>query len=349
MDHLLISLPLGFDQVISQIQEQDWLINNFEANDEEIYNPANYLYNRDLRGINYRIILDRNIFRFIVSANHSTIPRKKQRAAISLVCFCRTAKIDFEPNLAVYERLLPKRNNITEAIDELITFYKIDSGDDDSLLRYSIAETNHFDIYGKNPCNPTELRYELTKHQWLGEWRSLYVILLKMISVNFTDFRREEKINKFIKWLVKEFKLSLICIIFSVILFSSKRIKKMVKFKLSSTRDEKIDQLYNMTWDLFFMNHYFRKLTKCEADNQFMVASDDKIIKTILRTALNVQNMGSLSHLKNFLPKSDHILVDNVEKILNGTTERIYNSSDWTPEYREQLIDKEEEKVLSLI
>ena len=120
MDQLILQLPNQFEYIIEQVRKQDWLICDFQASEDALYNPAGYLYNSALNGIQYKIILDRNIFRFIISSTKSKTPTEKQKAAIALVCFCQAADINFEPNLAVYERLLPQREKVCEAVNELL-------------------------------------------------------------------------------------------------------------------------------------------------------------------------------------------------------------------------------------
>ena len=347
MDQLLLQLPIGFEKVIAQIKKQDWLISNFYAGVEEIYNPAGYLYNRDLNGVEYKIVLDRNIFRFIVTANKNKNPNEKQRAAISLVTFCQAANILFEPNLAVYERLLPERINAREAVDELMLFYKTDNARSDDLMSYSLSESNRIKLCSESRWNADEIGKQLIKNQWLNEWKSLYLIVLKLIYFNSQNSSQKDKLVHFMEWLVKDFRLSLVSIVFAIFLFSSKRLKNMIKFKNNCEKDVKLKQLYNMTWDLFFMNNFFRILTRNEADSETLVASDDKIIKHILRAAIDVQNDGSLGKLKAYLPKREHEQIDSVIEIIDNTNNRAYKSPEWGPEYREGLITKAEDFVLS--
>lgn len=349
MDQLILQLPIQFAKIIEQIRNQDWLICNFNASEDELYNPAGYVYNSDLDGIQYKIILDRNIFRFIVSSSNTQIPNEKQKAAISLVCFCQAADILFEPNLAVYERLLPKMENVDKAINELLLFNKIDNASSDSLMSFSLSESNNLELHPKSLWDVIQdLQKQLTQYQWLSEWKSLYLILLKIVHFNSFKIDSESKLLQFMNWLVKDFRLSLVSIVFAIFLFSSARIKNMVKFKSGSKKENKLKQLYNMTWDLFFMNNFFRLLTNKEDKREFLVATDDKVIKQVLRAALDVQNEGSLKKLKSYLPTREHVFVDIVGNLIENTKDRVYDSPKWSMDYREKLISQAEHAVLSL-
>lgn len=348
MDQLILQLPIQFSEIIEQIRNQDWLICNFDASEDDLYNPAGYVYNSDLNGIQYKMVLDRNIFRFIVSSTDKKIPNEKQIASISLICFCQAADIIFEPNLAVYERLLPQRKNIDDAVNELLQFYKIDNASSDSLMYFSLSESNKIELYPESRWDAENLQNQLTQYQWLAEWKSLYLILLKIVYFNSLKIDSKSKLSQFIKWLVKDFRLSLVSIVFATFLFSSIRIKNMVKFKSRSKKENKLKQLYNMTWDLFFMNNFFRLLTNKEDKNEFLVATDDKVIKQVLRAAIDVQNEGSLGKLKSYLPTKEHEFVDIVEGIISNTKDRVYDSPKWSMDYREKLISQAEQLVLSL-
>ncbi len=348
MNQLILQLPNQFEKIIEQVRRQDWLICNFDAGEDDLYNPAGYVYNSDFNGIRYKIILDRNIFRFIFTSTNSRTPTEKQRAAIALICFCQAADINFEPNLAVYERLLPQKKYVSEAVDELFLFYRVDNASSDSLMSYSLSESDVIELYPESRGNAEDLQKRLTQYQWLTEWKSLYLILLKIIYFNSANIDSKLKLSKFMKWLVKDFRLSLVSIIFAVFLFSSVRPKNMVKFKKNSENETKLKQLYNMTWDLFFMNNFFRLLTDKDRGSEIIVATDDKIIKHVLRTAIDVQNEGSLQKLKFYLPAKEHEYLNIIEGTIEKTKDRIYDSTEWSMDYREELIAQTEKEVLSI-
>ncbi|MBM9615290.1 hypothetical protein JWJ90_13480 [Desulfobulbus rhabdoformis] len=348
MNYLLLQLPAEFEEIVAKIRKQDWILSNFPATDEELYNPAQYVYNTELHGYKYIIVLDRNIFRFIISASKKENPNEKHRAAIALIYFCQASNIDFEPNLAVYEKLLPYRCNTRSAINDLIQFYKTDSAPSESLLKYALSESNVIDIFNETQWDTDKLHDDMTKYQFLNEWRSLYLIVLKIALFDHKYKKKVDKITYFMAWLVKYFRLSLPCIVFATILFSSKRIRNMNKLKKKSSNREKLKQLYNMTWDIFLVNQYFRLLTKEDNDNQFLVATDDKIVKLVLRYALSAQNAGGLSHLKSYLINSEHCLIDIIEQAIDNTKDRIYNTEYWTDSYRDELIELAENEVFSL-
>ena len=161
-------------------------------------------------------------------------------------------------------------------------------------------------------------------------------------------FSREQKItNKdkmklFISWMVKDFRLSLVSIVYAIFLFSSIRMKKMVKFKRKDGPQLRRQQLKNMTWDLYFANNFFRKWTKKDEKEEYLLATDDKLVKEVLKKAIGVQKEQDLGILSEYLHKNELYLLKQVLFTINNVKDRVYNSEKWSLEYRDELIAEKE-------
>ena len=64
----MVEVPYGFNVIQDTLLKRDWIISSFDIDKTELYNPANYLYNKMSEGLTYKLYLDRNIFSFIISA-----------------------------------------------------------------------------------------------------------------------------------------------------------------------------------------------------------------------------------------------------------------------------------------
>ena len=341
----MVEVPQGFNVVQDTLLKQDWIISSFDIEKAELYNPANYLYKKMSDGLTYKLYLDRNIFSFIISAANKKKPKQIYRDAISLVAFCQVAEILIEPDFAVYEKINYYKHTADEAVEELLTFYEIDNSKNDILMKYILHEIDSIDLIPSNRCDSKELKDKLTKYEWLAEWKSLYLIVLNLVDINYQNINRETKITSFFNWMVKEFRLSLVSTVYAIFLFSSRRMKQMIKFKPNDERDKKILQLRNMTWDLYFMNRYFRLWLNKDEKAEFIFASDDSNVREILRAAILIQKSESLNPLKQYLHPNEEKYLNNIETLISSTDNRVYGSNKWTPEYREKLI-KEKENVL---
>lgn len=341
----MVEVPQGFNVIQDTLLKRDWIISSFDIEKAELYNPANYLYNKMSDGLTYKLYLDRNIFSFIISVANKKEPKQIYRDAISLIAFCQIAEILIEPNFAVYEKINYYNHNADEAVDELLKFYEIDNTKTDILMKYILHEKNSIDVIPSNRWDSKELKEKLIKYEWLAEWKSLYLIVLNLVDINYQNINRDSKINNFFNWMVKEFRLSLVSIVYAIFLFSSGRMKQMIKFKTNDDRDKKIRQLRNMTWDLYFMNQYFRVWQNKAEKEDFIFASYDSIVKKIIRAAILIQKSNSLITLKEHLHPNEEKYLNDIETLITSTDKRVFDSNMWTPDYRDKLI-KEKENIL---
>ena len=142
--------------------------------------------------------------------------------------------------------------------------------------------------------------------------------------------------------MVVEFRLSLVGITFAAIYFSDKPMKRMMKYKMSDEPCSKQRSAFNMTWDLYNLSRYFRMWTERVPGQEGIFASGDKVLNAVLRRSIKVQQNGCLDCFKDFLPQD---IVSYMEKITFQPGEhfnRVYNSPDWSPSYRDELIRKYE-------
>ena len=79
---------------------------------------------------------------------------------------------------------------------------------------------------------------------------------------------------------------------------------------------------------------------------QYLVATDDKVVKAILRYSLRVQNAGTLQILRDVMPAREHKLLDIVEEVISSDTERVYDTERWSYEYRDYLIKSLEKQLI---
>ena len=86
-----------------------------------------------------------------------------------------------------------------------------------------------------------------------------------------------------------KFHLSIPAGAFCAIYFGHSPIKGMMKYRSSDDSDRKKKSLTNMTWDLFIILQYFRKLIGNESKRNYLYASDDNAFKAILQLGIDVQ------------------------------------------------------------
>jgi hypothetical protein len=292
--------------------------------------------------------LDVNVYQFILNSVKKGNSKQEYRDAIGLVCFCQLAKIELDPSIAVYEKLnyASDQEKLTEITKDLELFHKINNVNDDQLVRYFFGEIEQITPINEYKIDHKEIQKSITRYRRLIDWDSLYLIVLFITYTSLdTNKTRSEKLKQVIQWMITDFRMSLVCITYAVVYFSKRPIKKMMKYKHSEEPLKRKSALYNMTWDLYALNKYFQDWTKRDRNKECLYASDDKAFKHLLKISVDIQNVGSLEPLRDYLEGTDLDYIDKIIKNPNQFFDRVYNGEHWTPEYRQQLIDNLNKKL----
>ncbi|WP_226646046.1 hypothetical protein [Microbulbifer variabilis] len=342
----LYTYPSHLEEIIGNLMDRDWLVHNFDSVDDlDTYNFASYLYNKQVNGVTYTIYLDLNIYQFIVNAFKKSKPRKEFRDAIGLVVFCQFAEIELDPTYAVYEKINYRSDNelLNEVISDLELFHRINNTNNSSLLEFALGYIDAINPMASYTMNSTVTKKNLTKYSRLREWNSLYLIVLYVIYTSqLQNLSRLDKLKKVVEWMIAEFRLSLVGITFAAIYFSETPMKRMMKYKVTDDPCSKQRSAFNMTWDIYNLNRYFRMWTERDPEQEGMFASGDKVFNAVLRKSIKVQQADCLDSFKDFLPQD---IVCYIEKIASQPSEhfeRAYESQSWSPSYRSELIRKYE-------
>jgi hypothetical protein len=118
--------------------------------------------------------------------------------------------------------------------------------------------------------------------------------------------------------------------------------KRMMKYKVADNPCSKQRSAFNMTWDLYNLNRYFRMWTEREPGQEGMFASGDKVFNAVLRRSIKVQQTGCLDSFKDFLPQDVVCYLEKITFHPSEHFERAYDSQRWSPSYRDELIRKYE-------
>lgn len=349
-DIYIIKMPDGFTTIIETLIERNWLISVHNVSDKERYNPANYLYNKNINNIEYKILLDSNIFSYILSAYKKDIKKKIHRDVIGLVVFCQYSEILFDMFLPLYEKTSCRKDKLKESLSELELFLRIDdSPKPQSLINFSNGLQDDFEINDKKVIDYQfeDINKWFEKYNKLKEWDSLYLIMLKITDILICKNKSDNEGFKILMiWLHCEFRYSLISIVYSMFLFGKNRLKGMMKYRRNDDKKRKKEQIENMTWDIFIINNYFRRMQEKKESEEYIVASNDNVLKTVLKAALEVQNLFDFNSLKKYLHESNYEMIDIIESIKNSEMKREFNGVGFNNEnQRYTLIDEYEKKL----
>ena len=333
-----IWFPLYALEIINSIKKRNWLIHYYDLEvHEDIYNPTNYIINRQDEGVTYNLLLDRNIFQFLIQSVKKEQPKPEYRDAVALLAFCQISDIEVDPRYAVYEKLNYDDSNLDEALQELKWFKQIDNADNESLAKYALGCSDDFELNTLQKIDQEQTKQKLLKNR-LNDWDYFYLTLLSMISINIdSSIAPEKKLEVFLNWLISDLIMSLVIAVYAIVFFGKKPIKRMMKFKESRDPQERRKAVWNMTWDLYMMDRFFRKWKGKTPREEYLFASGDKAFRELLYLAIGAQKNSNFELLKPYCTESGYVVVQDYYNKDVENENRVYKSNIWGPKYKEQL------------
>ncbi|NOQ24867.1 MAG: hypothetical protein GQ564_05840 [Bacteroidales bacterium] len=349
MKNGFVSFPVGMNEIIKFLVEKGWIVSIFNIEENELYNPINYLVNKEIYKTQYVLSIDTNIFSYIVNAYKENVSIQEHRIAIALVVFCQFAEIKIEVSLPVYEKIKFDKVLMNKSLIELDLFCRIDhSPKQETLINFALGRRDNFIINGKKDVsNSVETMIDWhNKYTKLEEWESTYLIILKLVELSLLKESNKQKFSFFMDWLYRDFRYSMVGIFYAFLMFSYSRKKGMMKYKPLASPEKKREQVKNMTWDLYFMIKYYRRIENKDINEEFLLASNDNVVKFLMKSLIDVNNSGDMNNIKKYLLPKDYELLEIYDKTLSRTDKRCYQSESWTYDYMDRLITHYEEILL---
>lgn len=349
MNQVFYALPWYFEEIASRLSEKNWLVHSFKTSeDSEIYNPSNYLYNAEYDNTKYVLALDLNVYQFLLNIVKKPESKEQFRDAAALLVFCQISNIEIDPTFSVYEKVNYEKSNLADALPDLELFHNINNADMEELARFALGYSDSVLIKSLHSIDYTEVGGNLMKYEKLKEWDSLYLMVLVITDIKMdSSIPRNRKLDVFIDWVISEFRMSLVAIVYAIVLFGKSPIKRMMKYSKSHTTRKRRWAISNMTWDLYIMNQFFRRWTGKSDNEEFMFASDDKAFCSLLRAAIEIKKHEDFEPIKSFLSPLEYSYAKKILEADRTSKSRVYNSDEWTPDYRSGLINKYEAKLLT--
>ena len=344
MNFAIYNFPSETKEIISRLKSRDWIAHAFQT--DEFFRPADISFNVEENNVSYNLVLDTNIYQFLLNSAKKEA-KDLSRDAVGLLVFCQICDIQIDPTFAVYEKINYQNEKASEVVSDLALFQKINNSDPLSLIPYVMGKADTYELGAHAGLDEENLVKGLTKYERLVEWDSLYLILLACISISQNGLGHRKQIEEFFLLSLKKYRQSFVGIIYATLFFSERSLKRMMKFNSNSSREDRKRQLHNMTWDLYIQNTFFRKWEDKEPNSEFVYATADKAFRDLLQIGIQVQVAQNPEPLKKLLTPLDYENICRVWEIDVPDEERVYISKGWTPEYRTQLISDFEEKLLS--
>lgn len=338
-------------EIIYIVKKSDWLIHvlNF-TNVNNLYDPSVYLCKQELHNRKYTLVIDTNIYRYLLnSAKNKNPDEKLHRESVALLIFCQLSGIEIYPLFAVIERL--NENSLDPTLNDLELLNRLNNSNADLLAIYALGKSESIELNDDIYFHLEETKQKLIRYKKQDEWNSLYLMALKICEIySNNSLAHKDKLFLYVKWSLEDFRMGVPAIVFALVIFGKKPEKGMMKYKPNDASSVKKKKIENMTWDLFFVRNFFIMWTEKRDNQEFIFASNDNALKTVLRLSIQVYQNNSFEPCRSFVRELEFKELQKLFDIKNHGTNRAYKNPDRTPEnwciHRKKLILELENKLL---
>lgn len=338
-------VPAYYPDIVEVLRSANWLMHNFNSEDVDIYNAVDYQHNRLVDGVEYQVLLDMNCLQYLLDLVKKSEPSELSRIAAAYLTFFRIADIQLDPTCAIYEKINYTGDRAEEAISILEQFRGIDNHAVDELAAYALGYEKRLFICPVVSGDRENLRDDLLKYRRITDWDSLYLCVLEVTSIAIdSTISWPNKLLAFVNWCIYEFRFSLAVVAYAAALFGRSPAKKMMKYKTKASPRQKQAALWNMTWDLYYVDRYMKSWVSKDARTEHLMLTADAGLKLTIQLAIKCQLAGGLEPLRPHIARELEV-VEAAYSNRNAAT-RAYHSQDWTSKYRSRLIRKYEAKLL---
>ncbi|MDD7611104.1 MAG: hypothetical protein PUJ82_09320 [Spirochaetales bacterium] len=183
--------------------------------DDLLTDPNFYL---SLEGIKV-LYIDNNIFSYITNCfsyvdNSQFLEKRKQ--SVELLIFCKKNDIIVEPVYAVQEKL--KFDYSEENIEKAFGYFR------QFLTVYSLPNEFLYDCFVKGNNQKLDLplveddytffKESVSKYKMLKEWKSMYLLVLKIIIENLSSKSNEEKLKNIFDFMYYNYQIRTAVVIY---------------------------------------------------------------------------------------------------------------------------------------
>lgn len=338
-------VPGYYPKIIQVVRSADWLVHNFHSENVDIYNAVNYQHNLQVEGIKYQVILDMNYLQYLLNMVKRPESNEFSRIAAAYLTFFQVSDIQLDPTYAIYEKINYSGDRAEEAISNLEQFQGIDNHSLDELAAYALGYEQQLRIEPIASENREKLREALLQYRRLTDWDSLYLCVLKITHIsNDTSISRPKKLLSFVEWCITEFRFSLPALVYAATLFGRTPAKRMMKYKKMEQPQKRRSALRNMTWDLYYVDRYMKSWVSKDERTENLMLTADGGLKLTMQLAVECQLAEGLEPLRPHLADELQWIEDVYAN--RDSVKRIYNSEKWSYDYRNDLINKYESKLL---
>lgn len=279
------------DSITNILKDNDpFLI--FSIDDEsKKYSIFSFSYSEEMLGNTFIAYIDRNILTYAYQfMHHEKRTIKQQQLALSCLIYLNFFQTKYELSQSLIE--LINSSTINDHLkDEVYNWnYLLDllhSVDIYYLLDFIETGINNLPEIDFNRFKSKDLSgYKLDPDD---SWHSIYIHILKLANIQKKGLKSIKGIKYYFDWIINDFKSDVVCVYFSIILFSSKQNYETIY--------ERPQAIKNITWDISHITNWFHEsLEHIQKTKEIdILVTNDRKLKEIATFLSNTSKRKSIA------------------------------------------------------
>ena len=194
--------PGDLPRVAELLRGADVFTPTFAAPEVDLYDPT--VYRRELvhHATTTELRIDRNVLTRVLGLLDGSSPTEQHRLAAGILAFAQCAKIQVEPNLALYE--VAHLQGHDAAVAELSAFRVADDVHPGWWADIALGREDH---PGDRPADVRPGRHDhvVDSSMPLRRWRRNYVLCLKLAELELRGGNALQRFREFLQWSYDDF------------------------------------------------------------------------------------------------------------------------------------------------
>ena len=283
--------PPDLIQVVDMLRAAEVFTPTFLAHELDLYDPTLYLQQKHRFKTETLLRLDRNVFTRLLALAQGAFPTPAHRLAAAVLAFAQCAKIEIEPNFALYEGAY--YGGQATAISELALFRQVDHIHPGYWTEIALGRSD-----GLEELPETRLRQgrdkEVNFTMPLRRWRRNYILCLKLAEIELQGGKAEDRLRNFVQWSYEEFLLGGPAIALAAhYLAPNARRKRLMKGLRSDDRERALEGIRNAAWDLSILSQWLLDIGQQEPSYRLvLLTSFDAGVHRLARATADITSDG---------------------------------------------------------
>lgn len=274
--------PPDLGKVAEMLRLSDVFTPTFITHEIDVYDPAVYLRQRDHFKTDTLLRLDRNVFTRILALARGTQATDAHRLAAAVLAFAQCAKIEIEPNIALYE--VAHQDGQATAVAELALFRRADHAHPGYWTEIALGRSDNLGgLPDLVPVSSRDLGVDFTMP--IRRWRRNYILCLKLAELELAAGSAEDRLRTFVRWSYEEFLLGGPAIALAAYyLAPNAPRKRLLKGLKSDNRDRALKGIRNAAWDVSIVSQWLLDVEQQERSRQLvLLTSFDTAVHRLAR------------------------------------------------------------------